>query len=215
MSRGLLLLLLLGCALPASATTVFKCRAADGRVIYQDKPCAKTQQQQTLHLIDAEPAVAPAPAPSVATPQETAEQPPLPPPAAPTAPLPYLYACVRATDGKSYLSGNGDPAPYLAPFGMLGAVQLPLSQVYGPDHSAAGISAPESNRGRVSPELVGSNYVWVQDQCRELTVEETCHALRDEFEQNEHKLQHAFKSDRPPLEQRDRELRAQLDNCEH
>ena len=123
-----------------------------------------------------------------------------------------MYACTRATDGQTYLSDNGYPQPYQVPYGMLGASQLPLAQVYGPPNSA-GASAPELNRGRVSPGLVANHYVWVRDACRELTPGETCRALRDAYEKNDDKLRRAFKSDQPPLEQRERELRAQLQNC--
>ena len=67
-----------------------------------------------------------------------------------------MYTCVRATDGKTYLSDNGNPPPYQAPYGVLGAEQLPLSEVYGPDRGAAGISAPEANRGRVTAQAMPS-----------------------------------------------------------
>ena len=123
-----------------------------------------------------------------------------------------MYACVRATDGKTYTSNNGEPQQYQVPYGILGAGQLPLSQVYG-GPGAAGASAPELNRGRVTPGLVANHYVWVQDQCRELTRAETCRALRDAYDENADKLRRAFKSDQPPLEQREQELRAQLRNC--
>lgn len=197
-------------ATSATAATVYKCSGHGGQVVYQDAPCAKSQQQQTLNLHDQAPmpgAVAPAP------PQ--AKPSPIPPPqpvAVPSTPLPSMYACIRATDGKHYLSGNGDPQPYLAPFGMLGAVQQPLADVYG-GRGAAGASAPELNRGRVTSGLIANNYVWVQDRCRELSPRETCEALRDAYDQNEQKLQRAFKSDQPPLEQREKELRAQLSQC--
>jgi hypothetical protein len=98
------------------------------------------------------------------------------------------------------------------PYGILGASQAPLSQVYGPPNSA-GASAPELNRGRISPNLVANNYVWVQDQCRPLSRAETCRALRDAYEDNADKLHRAFKSDQPPLEKREQELRRQLQNC--
>jgi hypothetical protein len=198
-------------ATQAAAATVYKCSGQKGQVVYQDAPCAKSQQQQTLNLHDQAPAPGAAALP--AAPQ--ASPPPAPPPAPaaiPVAPLPSMYACIRATDGKSYLSGHGDPQPYLAPFGMLGAVQRPLADVYG-GPGAAGASAPELNRGRVSSALIANNYVWVQDQCRELSPRETCEALRDAYDQNEQKLQRAFKSDQPPLEQREKELRAQLTQC--
>ena len=210
--RPLLLLLLLPLGLPvAGATTVYKCTGSDGRVTFQDRPCARAQRQDIIEL------AAPAPAPpSVRTQQdERRDEPPSAPPAPPpepAAPLPRLYACTRATDGKAYLSQNGYPEPYLAPFGVLGAVQLPLARVYGPG-GGGGISAPEANRGKVTAGMVSGSYVWVQDQCRPLGFDETCHALQDDYDDNARKLRRAFKSDRPPLEQRDETLRAQLSNC--
>ena len=123
-----------------------------------------------------------------------------------------MYGCVRATDGKPYTSGNGDPQPYQVPYGILGASALPLAQAYsGPN--AAGASAPELNRGRVTAGLIANHYVWVQDQCRELTRAETCRALRDDLDDNAEKLRRAFKSDQPPLEKREQELREQLRGC--
>lgn len=207
--------LLLCLLLPSTATladdAVYKCTAANGSVTYQDKPCAKAQRQQRMDMPPPGPALASPPAAPQAAAEPSAPS-PMPPPATPRAPLPAMFGCTRATDGKVYLSSNGYPEPYLAPFGMLGAVQMPLARAYGPA-GGAGVSAPELNRGKITPGLVAGHYVWVQDQCRPLTYEETCHALRDAFDENARKLRRAFKSDRPPLEQREGELRAQLDNC--
>jgi hypothetical protein len=194
----------------AAATTIYECVGTDGRVIYQDTPCRPGQRQRTMQVADA-PATPPAAAPPAPeAPAGPASPPPEPKPA---APLPVMYACVRATDGKTYLSDNGNPPPYQAPYGVLGAEQLPLSEVYGPDRGGAGISAPEANRGRVTSGMVANDYVWVQDQCRELDPAETCQALQDAYDENEHKLDNAFKSQRPPLEKREAQLRAQLANC--
>jgi hypothetical protein len=158
------------------------------------------------------PSRSPPPAvPRAAPPAEVAPAPVAPEPA---APLPVMYACTRATDGKTYLSDHGDSAPYLAPYGVLGAEQQPLSEVYGPDRGAAGISAPEANRGRVTSGLVANNYVWVQDSCRELDPGEICQALEDAYEENARQLRNAFKSQRPPLERREAQLHAQLANCQ-
>jgi len=191
-----------------ATTTIYECTAADGRVTYQDTPCPAGQRQHTMQVADAPPAPLPATAPPApaAPPAPTA-------PARLAAPLPAMYTCVRATDGTTYLSDNGNPAPYQAPYGVLGAEQMPLSEVYGPDRGAAGITAPEANRGRVTSGLVANNYVWVQDQCRQLDAEETCEALQDAYDKNEHKLDNAFKSQRPPLEKRESQLQAQLANC--
>ena len=198
----------------AHASTVYKC-SSHGQVAYQDSPCTRAQQQQIVQLAAEPPAAATStaakpdseslPASIVVTTAATRS-------AATHVPLPPMYRCRRAVDGQLYLSSNGRPAPFLAPFGMLGAVQMPLAQVYG-QPGGAGISAPEANRGRVSRGLVANHYVWVQDQCRPLSMPEICHALGRALEENSRKLQRAFKSDRPPLQARDAELRAQLSNC--
>jgi hypothetical protein len=206
-----LLLLLAVTGTPAAAGTVYKCSGTDGRVIYQDTPCAKTQRQQTLQLSDD--TTAPSPPASVATRPDNPPPVAAPaPPPTPGVPLVQLYQCRHAVDGSLYVSRNGRPPPFRAPLGMLGALSTPLGEVYGsPNH--AGISAPEANRGRVGAGLVANHYVWVQDQCRPLSVPEICSELRDEQEQNARKLQRAFKSDRPPLQRRDDELQAQLTHC--
>lgn len=210
MIRHLPLLVLAWLALDARAdtTTVYKCTDATGSVTYQGQPCPASKRQQSLRLVDqapepASPASAPLPPPAI-----TDRVPPVD--TTPTAPLPVMYRCVRATDGSSYLSNRGDPSPYQAPFGMLGAVQSPLGDAYG---HGGGASAPELNRGKVTSGLVAGNYVWVQDQCRELGPQETCQALQDAYDENEHKLKQAFKSERPPFEKREAELQAQLNNC--
>jgi hypothetical protein len=208
-----LLLMLVVVSGPVAAGTVYKCLSADGQTSYQDAPCAKTQQQQALQLPDdraapSPPASMPVEPDEISRPTEGAAAPsPMP-----VAPLTQLYRCMHAVDGSTYVSSNGHPQPFLAPLGMLGALPTSLSQAYG-QPSGAGISAPEANRGRVTAGLVASNYVWVQDQCRPLSVPEICHELRDQKEQNARKLQRAFKSDRPPLQRRDDALRAQLTNC--
>lgn len=207
-------LLWLVSALPAAATTtVYQCVAANGQRVYQDQPCVRSQQQKILTLQDV-PTMAPAPASAAPSRSTATAAPASPDPSVePVAPLATMYGCSRATDGKVYLSANGAPAAYLAPFGMLGAAQLSLSEAYDPTRSGAGGSEPQFNRGRVTSELVASDYVWVQDQCRMLTPAEICHVLRDEYDLNARKLKRAFKSDRTPLEQRDHDLRAQLDQC--
>ncbi|WP_109125182.1 DUF4124 domain-containing protein [Dyella sp. C11] len=209
MIRWCLLATLLLFSLPAAAGTAYQCTDASGKTSFQDKPCSAGQRQQVLQLDDS-PAYTPPPSEPEPTPAP--DQPPPPPPPLPASELPEMFACVRATDGTTYTSSHGDPQPYQVPYGILGASQLPLSQVYG-GRGAAGASAPELNRGRITPGLIANNYVWVQDQCRELTRAETCRALRDAYEDNETKLRRAFKSDQPPLERRERQLLSQLRSC--
>lgn len=195
---------------PAMAGTAYQCTDAGGKVSYQDKPCPGTQRQQVLQLDDSQPIAVPAPDTSD-TPVFETVPPPVPPPR-PFVPLPSMYACVRATDGTTYISDNGQPQPYQAPYGMLGAGGLSLAQAYsGPN--GAGASAPELSRVRPTAGLIANNYVWVQDQCSAMGPAETCRALRDAYDDNEEKLRRAFKSDQPPLERREQTLREQLKNC--
>jgi hypothetical protein len=206
--RGLFFLLLL-MPLPAMAGAAYKCTAANGAVVYQDAPCAKGQRQEVLDLPQD---LGPAPAPPASAPDVITKASIEPAAPAPGAPLPAMFVCLKATDGKSYVSENGNPQPYLVPFGILGAAPQPLSQVYGPG-GGGGASAPELNRGKTNPNLVGNNFVWVQDQCRPLSFSETCSALHDAYDDVERKLRRAFKSDRAPLEKRESQLLAQLVSC--
>lgn len=195
----------------ASAETVYKCMAA-GQTTYQQTPCAKNLRQETVQLQDSAPAngqVAPMPdAPQRADAAVAAA--PLP---QPIQPLPRMFGCVRATDGKSYTSADGNPQPYLAPLGVLGVAGGSLSDTYGNPNNAVA-SAPELNRGKGNVgAIASSNYVWVQDQCRELSPAETCQALRSEAEATQRRIRNAFKSERGPLDAKDARLRDQLQSC--
>jgi hypothetical protein len=117
----------------------------------------------------------------------------------PRTPPSTLYRCVRATDQTTYLSSNGNPQPYYVPLAMTGMLPTSLGRI-----------AP-----RVKPNaaMVASQYVLVQDQCAPMTPQDTCATLRDQYDENERKLSRAFKSDQPPLLQREKELLAELSHC--
>jgi len=213
MRAGCVLALLL--ALPmgsAQAETVYKC-VAGGQTIYQQAPCAKQQHQEVLQLTDSAPAdgrVAPMPTAPPSRDQLTVTD---DTPQRPAAPLPTLYLCVRATDGKTYTSSNGHPDAYAAPLGVLGAVDNGLANTYG-SRNAAVSSFPEINRGKGNAAAIAtSNYVWVRDQCRPMSPAETCGALRDQNDANQKAIRNAFKSERGPLDIKDVQLRSQLQNC--
>lgn len=199
-------------ALPSAlqAQTVYKC-VAHGETSYQQSPCATNQKQETIRLEVPGPTTAPAPMPAPPPRVADAAPPPLPPPA--PRPPPRMYGCIRATDGKPYVSPTGQTQPYMAPFGMLGAVSSGLADAYGSPNAAVA-SAPELNRGKGNVgALVNSNYVWVQDSCRELSPTETCQVLRDDADANDKALRNAFSSQRAPFEAREAELRTQLASC--
>lgn len=209
--RGAAVAIALAATGSASGETIYKCEAG-GRTIYQQTPCARDQRQQAIRLADpAPPAEPPAPRP----PPPAEERPAAAPVAARAfTPAPTLFGCIRATDGKPYTSRDGEPQPYMAPLGVLGAVSQPLADTYG-SRGAAIASAPELNRGKGNAAAVAtSNYVWVQDQCRQLSPAEACGALRDEAESNQRAIRQAFKSERGPLEAKDTQLRQQLQGCD-
>lgn len=195
----------LACVPASHATDIYKCTASHGEVTYQNMPCPHGAKSEKRVIDDTEPMTTPpAPLPPVAPtpPPPPAQLNALPPP---PPGIPVMYGCVRATDGTPYTS-NGPGQPYLAPAGVVGS--------YGSSLSAQAVpSAPEFNRGKVNGQMIGNNYVWVQDSCHQLSPEETCKALQDQLDENGDKLRKAFKSQQPPFEQRDAELRAQLKGC--
>lgn len=197
----------------AAQTTVYQCTAADGTVSFQDAPCPRRQHQRTLQMqtpppppaVAASAPIAPAPAPAATAPPvaDDASRQRMPPP--------QLYQCQRATDGKTYVSRNGQPGAYLVPSGILSYAQ-PLADAYG-GRGGGGASAPELNRGRVTPGMIGGTYVWVQDQCRPMTFGEICAHLQKAYDENDAKLRNAFRSDRGPFEQREKQLRSEMEAC--
>ena len=191
-----------GLCLPARAQTVYRCTGAHGEASYQATPCPGAQRQQRIAL-DTPPPPPPfsASAP-VERPPPVAAAPPAP--QAPAAPIPALYQCMRATDGKTYLSRDGAPPGYYAPLGIVG-VPTSLAQQYN--------AANRMGREPANAAMVSNYYTWVQDSCRPLSPDETCTALRKDWAENERKLGRAFKSDQPPLLAREAELRAQLQGC--
>ncbi len=195
---------------PATAGTVYKCTDARGHVSYQDTPCAPGRRQQRLFLAETPPATPPAPAPAAPPPVPAApvtpRRPAIPPP-------PRLYRCVRATDGKTYLSHDGHPPPYLAPLGMLGVIRQPLAEVYGSAQGAGvGLSAPELAT-RPSPALVGGYMTPVRDACQPLSPRAACIALQAQHDANEAAIRKAFESDRAPLRKRRERLDARMAGC--
>jgi hypothetical protein len=178
--------------------TAYKCTSAQGQVIYQGTPCKANQKQQTLQLDDNEPGTPPPQdSDTDETPQVAATPPPRP--SVLRTPPSLMYRCTRATDGKTYLSDNGNPQPYYAPLAMTNILPTPLGQ-----------TSPH-----VTPNaaMVASHYTMVQDQCEPMSPQDTCSELRSQYEDNEKKLSRAFKADQPALQQRESELLAELSHC--
>lgn len=191
---------------------VFKCTAANGSVSYQDRACAPGQKQKVIDMPGhAPPGYVPPPAATVAT-AVTGES--LSPPPAyvpPPAPLPAMYMCVGAVNGKQYLT-RSPPPPYLAPLGVMGYPPQSLSHAYGA-RGGAGVSAPELSRQRVGGSPAATGMTEVQDYCLPATHAQVCGFVQDEYEQNHRRLRMAMPHEQPPYEQRERQLAAQLKNC--
>src|SRR5690348_244150 len=203
--------LLLACFPLAAHAQVYRCTTRTGSVAYQDRPCAPGQQQKVMNVPGRPPpGYVPPPVASVAPP---ATSPPAAKPEAylPPPPLPVLYACVGAVNGKQYLT-RSPPLPYLAPLGVMGYPPQSLSKAYG-TRGGAGVSAPELSRPRVGGSPVATGMTEVQDYCLPATQEQVCGFVQREYDENHRKLRMAMPHEQPPYEQRERELQGQLRNC--
>jgi hypothetical protein len=200
---------------PARAATGYKCVDADGRVSFQDTPCADAARGDAFFYPDAQPAA----------PAAEAEPPPAPdaaPLGAPAAPepgaaraAPEFYLCTRF-DGEQYYSDDGATAPYTAPAGVAGYPDNSLSRAYG-SRGRLGVSAPELSRpGIATPGTradLAAGYIWVQDQCRRLGPRAACRAIRAEHDTAAAAAQRGFREDRAPLQARAAALAKKLEGC--
>lgn len=192
---------------------VYRCTAATGAVGYQDHACAAGQKQTMLDLPSrAPPGYVPPPPATVAPPATSSANAALLPtvPRQP-APLPVLYACVGAVNGKPYFASS-PPPPYLAPLGVLGYPPQSLSQAYGAP-GGAGMSAPELSRPRVGGPRIATGMTEVQDYCLPATHAQVCGFVQKEYDENHRQLRMAMRHAQPPLEAREQALQDQLRNC--
>lgn len=203
------------CVTGAHALEVYKCTNAQGDVAYQDKPCARNDSEVTLRLAD-EPPAPPEAAPAVETP---ALPPPPPPPATverPPRPLPALWVCANAEDGSRYISRNGSPPPRLVPLGMLGYPPKTLAEAYPPGASNR-MSAPEMSKVPIDTSArgsIGAGYTQVQDECVRLSPEQTCEALRQQYDQFSDQLNRArFKDEQAKLGAEVDSVEKELSGC--
>ena len=192
---------------------VYRCTAASGSVSFQDHACAHGQRQKVIDVPSrAPPGYVPPPAASVAsTAADTGTLPTtayVPPP---PVPLPVMYVCVGAVNGKQYLT-RSPPPPYLAPLGVMGYPPQSLSQAYGAP-GGAGMSAPELSRPRIGGSPAATGMTEVQDYCLPATQAQVCSYVQKEYDENHRKLRMAMPHEQPPLEQREQQLQDQLRNC--
>lgn len=194
---------------------VYRCTTSHDDIAYQDRPCPRGARQEVLNL----PSRAP---PGYAPPASTASAVPpaedTVPPAStayvpPASPLPVLYACVGAVNGKRYLARQ-PPSPYLAPLGVMGYPPQSLAQAYG-GRGGAGVSAPEAApKPRIGGPSMAAAMTEVQDACVPATHVEVCAFVQREYDDNHQKLRAALlPSEQEPLRRRELQLQDQLRNC--
>ena len=188
---------------------VYKCVDGAGNVSFQDHACARGQKQQVIDVPNRPPpGYVPPPVASAAPPAASSDE-PLPPAYVPppATPLPMLYACVGAVNGKPYLT-RSPPPPYLAPLGVMGYPPQSLAQVYGP-HGGGGVGKPTPIGGP----RIASGMTEVQDYCLPATHAEVCSYVQKQYDENHRKLRMAMPNEQPPFEQREQALQDQLRNC--
>ncbi len=189
---------------------VYQCTTRTGAYSFQDRPCKPDQRQQVLDLPSHGPD-APTPAAPPATVMTAPAPPPVPAAAAPTMPLPVLYACVGAVNQEHYFARTPRP-PYLVPLGVLGYPPQSLARAYG-SRGGAGASAPELAHPRIGGPRIATGMTEVQDFCLPATHAQVCTWVQKEYADNHRKLRMAMRHEAPPLEARERQLAAELDNC--
>lgn len=155
MSLSLAVILLLGAQTPAA--TIYKCKLANGSVIYQDLPCSRGTLMKTI-VVPSQPKAAPA---------AVASSTPAPPPEAAAPPAPPQTSNARAQyykctsyDDSTYFSASPVPKRHLVPVWVI------KNQSLLPPNAAPG-SDPR---------------VWVEDQCAEVEVSEACRHYREQKE---------------------------------
>ena len=199
-----------GCA-DASAQ-VYRCTAASGSVSYQDRACPQGQEQKIVDVPShAPPGYVPPSVAAVATPAADASVSPMPTYVPSSSPLPTMYECVGAVNGKQYLA-RSPPPPYLAPLGVMGYPPQSLSQAYGA-RGGVGMAAPELSKPRIGGPRIATGMTEVQDRCLPATRAQVCNDVQKEYDENHRKLRMAMPREQPPLEQREQRLAAQLKNC--
>ncbi|MGH8184388.1 MAG: DUF4124 domain-containing protein [Rhodanobacteraceae bacterium] len=197
----------------AAHAQVYRCSAANGSVAYQDRPCSRGQRQKVLNVPSRPPpGYVPPSVATAALPASSTQAAPISTYAAPPAtPLPVMYACVGAVNGKQYLT-RSPPPPYLAPLGVMGYPPQSLSQAYG-SPGGAGMSAPELSKPRIGGPRIAAGMTEVQDYCLPATHAEVCSYVQKEYDANHHELRMAMPHEQPPYAQREQQLVAQLKNC--
>ncbi len=172
-------------SLPLMAQDVYKCRARDGAISYQDRACAA--DAVSLDAPSLPKTYAPPPPPGDQEQASAADPSGIAPPQVARIrvedPLPQMYRCV-SPDGSSYVSSDPAPRGRYVPLWTLG---------YG--SYGTGLT-----QGRGDPRL-GAAYTYVEDRCRSMPRGELCGYWKQRADETRSERRHAFKDRRALLDQ--------------
>ena len=192
---------------------VYQCTDANGNLGYQDHACPAGQKQKIIDVPShAPPGHVPPPVATVAAPTTANNPLPAAVQAPVPTPLPVMYECVGAVNGKQYLT-RSPPSPYLAPLGVMGYPPQSLARAYG-TRGGAGVSAPELSKPRIDGPRIATGMTEVQDFCLPAAQAQVCHFVQKEYDENHRELRMAMPHEQPPLREREQQLQGQLRNCQ-
>jgi hypothetical protein len=175
------------------AQGIHKCRDADGRIAYQDQPCAI----ESLPV----PPIAPPPRdpylPDLRTPERTdLPAPPLAVAPPPHAPPPAMYRCMRE-NGETYTTSRSTPPLRYVPAWVLGATTTTSNLPRSPGREAAEAA-------------IGGALVPWRDQCTPLSVGEICAQWMQDLDRARDMAQRSFTAEREVQERAAAALQGQL-----
>ncbi len=177
------LLIVLAFAGQACASEVFKCRARDGGISYQDRACAADAETLDAPLLSRNyrsPPLDPS-TPSGVEANKTA--PPQVTRIRVEDPLPQMFRCT-SSDGSNYVSSDPTPRGRYVPLWTLGV-----------DSSGPGLVT-----GTIDPRY-GAQYTYVEDRCRAMPRGELCGWWKQRANETGSERRRAFNDRRAALDQ--------------
>lgn len=179
-----------------AATEVHKCRDAEGRIAYQDRPCVG-ESLPTPPLAPAPPWRPPPPEPEAPAPTRAEAAPPAAPAPNPT-PLPTLYRCTDF-EGNSRVTAIPDRRGRYVPLWALGRFSSPFP-------------APPADRITHAPGLgaSGALYTYVEDDCRPMPRAELCAWWTERLREVDRRVQSTFFDERRAYREEQAGLREYL-----
>ena len=194
--------LLVACA-DGIAQDIHKCRADDGSVSYQDEPCAAGAELDAPMIDLSQPQVPPArpvvreddPPPAfVIERADPADEPP-----------PSLFRCVRYDGQESVVTDQPVVKRYFVPAWAV------VSEMEGNQVGRANTKRQPAPNVLNAPPQVATGYVWVEDRCYEMPLDDACEYWRAEANEADRLGRIAFEAERKELEAREVDFRTKFD----